>query len=203
MKRVLSIQLLLLLAIVSKGQETVLSVAPTLSNVFHYQFVAGGPNGNPKPGFSIAVEHVRSTTNRVSYGYGVSYQFSQVKLVPEPMLEREPHVEAINLISVGFKTVFNFRKGYYLSTDPLIGIQLKSSSQKSISNQSGLGISIGYGRRVLLKERFSVNIEPRLWVHNVVPFVDKNIPERLTVIGLKAGLKLGRDKQASAVLNRR
>ena len=193
MKRVLSIQMLLLVAIMSKGQETVLSVAPTLNNVFHYQFVAGGLNGNPKPGFNIAFEHVRSTTSGVSYGYGVSYQFSQVKLVPNPSFEAEPHKETLTLISASFKTVFNFRKGYYLSTDPLIGIQLNSSSQKSISNQSGVGISIGYGRRVLLKERFSINVEPRLWVHNVVPFVDTNIPERLTVIGLKAGLKLGRE----------
>lgn len=194
MKRVLSIQMLLLIAIMSKGQETVLSIAPTLNNVFHYQFVAGGPGGNSKPGLNIAFEYVRSTTNRVSYGYGVSYQFSQVKLVPAPMIEGESHIETINLISASFKTIFNFRKGYYLSTDPLIDIQLNSSSQKSISNQSGVGISIGYGRRVLLNEKFSVNIEPRLWVHNVVPFVDTNIPERLTVIGLKAGIKLGRDQ---------
>jgi hypothetical protein len=41
---------------------------------------------------------VRSTTNRVSYGYGVSYQFSQVELVPEPMIDAEPHKESINLI---------------------------------------------------------------------------------------------------------
>ena len=178
----------------SKGQETVLSFAPTLNNVFHYQFVEGGPNANSRPGFNVAYEHVRSTTNRVSYGYGVSYQFSQVKLVPAPMIEREPHVETINLITASFKTVFNFRKGYYLSTDPLIDIQLNSSSQKSIRNQSGAGISIGYGRRVLLNKRFSINIEPRVWVHNVVPFVDTNIPERLTVIGLKAGLKLGQNQ---------
>jgi len=193
MKRVLSIQLLLLIAFMSKGQETVLSFAPTLNNVFHYQFVSGGLNANSRPGLNVAFEHVRSTTNRVSYGYGVSYQFSQVKLIPEPMIGGEPHIESINLISASVKTVFNFRKGYYLSTDPLIDIQLNSSSQKSISNQTGVGISIGYGRRILLNEKISINIEPRLWVHNVVPFVDTNIPERLTVIGIKAGLKLGRD----------
>lgn len=178
----------------SKGQETVLSFAPTLNNVFHYQFVSGGASGNSKPGINIAFEHVRSTTNRVSYGYGVSYQFSQVELVPGPGIEGESHIETINLISASFKTVFNYRKGYYLSTDPLIDLQLNSSSQKSIDNQSGLGVSIGYGKRILINEKFSINIEPRLWVHNVLPFVDTNIPQRLTVFGLKAGLKLGWDK---------
>jgi hypothetical protein len=194
MKRLLSIQMLLLIAIISKGQEIVLSFAPTLNNVFHYQFVSGGITGNSKPGLNIAFEYVRSTTNHISYGYGVSYQFSRVEIVPEPMTEAEPHKESINLISASFKTVFNFRKGYYLSTDPLIDLQLKSSSQKSIDNQSGLGVSIGFGKRVLVNESFSINIEPRLWVHNVVPFVDTNIPQRLTVFGLKAGFKLGRDK---------
>lgn len=194
MKRVISIHILILIAFLSKGQETVLSFAPTLNNVFHYQFVSGGVSGNSKPGFNIAFEYVRSTTNRVSYGYGVSYQFSQVEIVPEPMIEAEPHKETINLISASFKTVFNFRKGYFLSTDPLIDIQLNSSSQKSIDNQSGAGVSIGFGKRVLLNERISINLEPRIWVHNVVPFVDTNIPQRLTVFGIKAGLKLRRDK---------
>lgn len=193
MKKLLSIHMLLLLVIMSKGQETVLSFAPTLNNVFHYQFVSGGPNANSRPGLNVAFEHVKSTTNRVSYGYGISYQFGQVKLIPAPMIEREPHTESINIISASFKTVFNFQKRYYLSTDPLIGIQLKSSSQKSISNQSGVGISIGYGKRILLNEKSSINIEPRLWIHNVVPFVDTDIPERLTVIGIKAGIKLGRE----------
>jgi len=178
----------------SKGQETVLSFAPTLNNVFHYQFVSGGVTGNSKLGLNIAFEYVRSTTNRVSFGYGVSYQFSQVEIVPAPMIEAEQHKESINLISASFKTVFNFRKGYYLSTDPLIDIQLKSSLQKSIDNQTGIGISIGFGKRILLKEKFSINIEPRLWVHNIVPFVDTNIPQRLTVFGIKAGLNLGRKK---------
>jgi hypothetical protein len=194
MKRVLSIQSLLLTAFISKGQETVLSFAPTLNNVFHYQFVEGGPTGNSKFGLNIALEYVRSTTNRVSYGYGVSYQFSQVEIVPEPMIEREPHKESINLISASFKTVFNFRKEYYMSTDPFIDVQLNSSLQKSIDNQSGVGISIGFGKRILLKEKFSINIEPRLSVHNIVPFVDTNIPQSLTVFGIKAGLKLGRNK---------
>ena len=130
----------------SKGQETVLSFAPTLNNVFHYQFVSGGATGNSKLGLNIAFEYVRSTTNRVSYGYGVSYQFSQVEIVPAPMIEAEQHKESINLISASFKTVFNFRKGYYLSTDPLIDIQLNSSLQKSIDNQTGIGISIGFGK---------------------------------------------------------
>lgn len=193
MKKVLSIQLLLLIAIMGKGQEAVLSLAPTFNNVFYYQLVAGGPSGNAKPGLNIAFEYVRSTTNCFSYGYGVSYQFSQVEIVPQPMLEVEPHSETVNLISASFKTVFNFRRGFYVSTDPHVSIQLNSSSQKSIDNQSGLGISMGFGKRILLNDRFSISIEPRLWIHNVVPFVDTNIPQRLTVFGLKAGLRLGGD----------
>jgi hypothetical protein len=194
MKRVLLIQLLLLIAFFGKSQEVALSFAPTLNNVFHYQFVSGGITGNSKPGLYIAFEYVRSTTNRVSYGYGVSYQISRVEVVPETMIDVERHKETIKLISASFKTVFNFRKGYYLTTDPLIDIQLISSSQKSINNQSGIGVSIGFGKRVSLNERFSIHIEPRLWIHNVVPFVDTNIPQRLTVIGLKAGLNFGRNK---------
>lgn len=193
MKKVLLISLLLLIAIIGKGQEMVLSLAPTWSNFAYFQSVAGGPSGNYKPGVNIAFEYVRSTTNKFSYGCGVSYQFSQVEIVPNHVVEADPHKETQNVILASFKTVFNFRNGYYLSADPHIGIQLNRSSQESIDDQSGVGVSMGYGKRVLINERFSINIEPRLWVHNVVPFVDTNIPKRLTVIGLRAGLKLGRE----------
>jgi len=194
MKKILLIQLLLLLVLGSNGQDRVISFAPTLNNAFHYQFVSGGASRNSKPGLNIGFEYVKSTTNRVSYGYGLGYQWGRVGIVPAPMIEGEPHNEAVNLLSASFKLVFNFRKNFYLSTDPLVDLQLHSPSQKNISNQTGLGISVGFGKRILFNNRFSIRIEPRLWVHNVVPFVDATIPDRLTAIGLKVGLKLGSDK---------
>lgn len=189
------ILLLLSAALIINGQDLSLSVAPTINNVFYYQFVAGGYSGNSKAGFNVSAEYIRSGTQKISWGFGLCYQYSRVEIVPAPMPpeERIPHTETVNLVTPGFKTVFNFRKEFYLTADPFIDIQLKSETQSSIDNQTGLGISLGFGKRIPISEGIFIMLEPRLWVHNVVPFVDNNLAVRLTVVGLKAGINLRKE----------
>ena len=141
MKKESFMLLLLFAAMVMNGQDLSLSVAPTINNVFYFQMVTGGYSGNSKPGFNASMKYIRSGTDRVSFGFGLSYQYSRVEIVPAPMPpeERIPHTETVNLVTPGFKTVFNFRKGFYLTADPFIDIQLKSETQSSIDNQTGLG----------------------------------------------------------------
>ena len=32
--------------------------------------------------------------------------------------------------------------------------------------------------------------DPMLWIHNIVPFVERNTPDRMTVLGIKVGLTI-------------
>ena len=190
MYRIIPIFLFLIFATIIKGQDLIISFAPTYNNVFYYQGVKGGVSGNSKFGCNVSLEFIKSEANKISYGFGLSYQYSNVEIVPAPLppIETVTHTESLNLIIVNFKTVFNFRKECFLSLDPFLDLQLKSESQQTIDDQTGIGLSAGFGKRFPLKNGMFINLEPRLWVHNIVPFVDNLRPLRLTILGLKAGI---------------
>jgi len=189
MKKIISIVFFICLSILGKSQEFTIFVAPTVNNLYYYNFVKGGSSGNYKLGIYASFEYFRSKERIVTWGYGLSLQRSNVEIVPSP-LNVETHIENFNLISGNLKVLFNLPDEYYLSVDPFIDLQLKSNTQISHYDQTGLGLSLGLGKRLLIREAISIKIEPRMWVHNIVPFVDKNLPKRLTVFGIKAGFTL-------------
>jgi len=195
MKKIFLLLPILLISTIIRGQELSFSIAPTWSNVYHFLPVTGGFSGNAKAGFSASFEYLKNDANKFSWGVGLSYEFSRIEIVPAPMPPEEPvlHTETVNLLSPGFKARFNFRKGFFLCTDPFIGIDLNSASQRSIDNQTGLGFSFGFGKKIPLGEDRFLHIEPYVRVHNVMPFVDYRLPIRLTVLGLKAGITFLRE----------
>lgn len=187
MKKVIPFFFFICLSSLGKSQELTIFVAPTVNNVYYYNFVVGGSSGNYKLGIYASFEYFRSKENILTWGYGLSLQRSNVEIVPAPNIGGEIHIENVNLISGNLKVLFNLPDEYYLSIDPFIDLQLKSNTQSSIDDQTGWGLSFGLGKRLSIRETISMKIEPRMWVHNIVPFVDKNLSKRLTVFGIKAG----------------
>ena len=173
------------------GQVIRISVAPTISNARYFPTVVGGYGSDGKLGVAASVEYVKSMKTRFSYGFGVDYLHSKVEIIPAPTGEpRESHIESINVLAVSFKTVYNLRKLYF-SANPLLDIQLPSDSQSSVDKQTGLGVSFSVGWRFEIAENIGFTLEPMIWIHNIVPFIDQSAPERLVVVGLKAGISLG------------
>jgi len=103
MKKIILISFFSLIVINGNCQEFTLQISPTLSNIFHYQFVAGGPGGNAKLGLALSFECYKSSFNKISFGFGLNYQFSRVEIVPEPFLQAESHLESVHLVSASIK----------------------------------------------------------------------------------------------------
>lgn len=183
---------IILISIFSFSQELSFFVGPNLSNAFYYQFVAGGASKSTKVGFNSAIEYILINDKKVSWGVGVGFQNSRVSIKPafwgQPEVERIAHIEQSNILYVNSKMIFRKRSASYLSLDPLIGIQLNESSPNSIDNQTGIGLSFSCVKRINLNESVFLKIEPKLSVYNIVPFVSKDLPERLTSIGLNIGV---------------
>jgi len=178
----------------SNGQDLKVSVAPTWNSAFYYRFVTGGPSREAKSGMNASIEYMRPLSEMVKYGFGVGYQFCTVGIIPAPFSESSPHTESLSLVSACVKIEFHFRKEYFLSVDPFIGYQPDYNSWQTIDNQTGLGLSIGFGKQIPVFKSGFIEIEPKLWVYNIVPFADINLPMRLTIFGLKAGFILCHSK---------
>jgi hypothetical protein len=174
------------------GQEIKVSVAPTINAGLHYQFVAGGPGQNIKAGFTTSFDYLFLQDKKVNFGLGLNYHFSQVEFVPnlntDDMLL---HTENVSLISFRFKTMYKLKNLFYISLDPSADFHLKYDSQQTLNKQTGLGLSIGLGKNIKIKESVYLNLEPRLWIHNIIPFTEINNSYHLTTLGLNVGLVFG------------
>lgn len=174
------------------GQEFKISVAPTVSSGLYYQFVAGGPGQNLKAGFTTSFDYLILNDKRINLGFGLNYHFSKVEFVPNPNTGDMPlHTENVNLISIRFLTNLKLRNQFYISLDPSADFHLNYESQQTLDKQSGIGLSFGFGKNIKIKEAVALNIEPKLWIHNIIPFNESNLPYRLTTIGLNLGLVFG------------
>ncbi|MCF6332149.1 MAG: hypothetical protein L3J11_02605 [Draconibacterium sp.] len=192
MKKILLTFTIILISFFSFSQEVSLSVGPNFGSAFYCQFVAGGASKSPKTGFNSAIEYISKNNKKISWGVGVGFQNNRVSIKPafwgQPEEERIAHNEKSNILFFNFKMVFRKRDASYLSLDPLIGIQLNESSRNSIDNQTGIGLSFSYVKKIDLNESVFLKIEPKLSVYNIVPFVGNSWQERLTSIGLNIGV---------------
>jgi hypothetical protein len=189
MKKIVLSGIFLILTSILFGQEFKISIAPTINSGLYYQFVTGGPGQNLRAGFTSSFDYLILKDNRINFGLGLNYQFSQVEFVPNLNTGDMPlHTENVNLISIRFKTVYNLKNQFYLSLDPSADLHLNYDSQQTLDKQSGIGLSFGLGKNVKIKEAVAINIEPKLWIHNIIPFNESNFPYRLTTFGLNLGL---------------
>ena len=198
-KNIVAVTFLIVQSLISYGQDFSFSLTPTVNYASYLRLVEGGVVRVREPGCIVSFEYELGNSNRITYGAGLSYQFSQVTLKAQKTSEFVnplSHKEKVNLLLFSLKSVYNMRNDYYLSFDPFVGIQLESDSQKAIDNQTGLGLSLGIGKKVDIGESFYLKIEPRLGISNIVPFRKENLPLRVTACGLKLGIGI-RNKRLS------
>lgn len=193
MRKLIISSIIFFLTTMLYGQEFKISLAPTINSAHLYWAVKGAPPGqNWKAGFSTSFDYLFIRDKKINFGLGINYHFSQVEFIfnsnTGDMILR---TENINLISLRFRTVYILKNHFYISLDPAIDLHLNYDERQLLDNQSGLGLSLGIGKNIRINDALLLNIEPKLWVHNIVPFHNESLPYRLTTIGLNFGLVFG------------
>jgi hypothetical protein len=173
------------------GQELRLSLAPTFSNVYHLKYAKSTPYGAADFGYTGSLDYLFVTNKRVDFGIGLTYQISQVVIWIPDLSDFTPAHERIDLFSISFKTRVKLPNEFYLSFDPSLDKQVNYDRYHFADNQTGLGLSVGFGRNFRVSDGLFLNIEPRLWIHNLVPYNKLERPFMLAVAGINFGLVLG------------
>lgn len=175
------------------SQELKISVAPTISDVNFYNYVIGASFGQPRFGINSNIDYLFVTNKRVEYGIGLGFQNCHVYLMtPSPSFnDYSAATEGVNILSINLRSVYNLKKDFYITIVPSLDLQVKPNDLQKINNQTGLGLSFGIGKNIKLNESLSFNIEPRLWIHNLIPLESVNHPYRLTTAAINLGLVFG------------
>lgn len=167
-----------------------ISVAPTDNIAIYYQAVTGGAGVNNKTGFSTSFEYLFRSNKIINLGFGLCYQFAQVEYTPNMNTGDwfTGQIDKISLLSLNFSTIFRSKNDFYLSLNPMLTLQTNYNSDFITDDQSGLGISVSVGKYFKLNDKLRLNIEPRLWINNIVPLQDDHLYKKLTTLGLNLGL---------------
>jgi len=190
MKKIILTSCVILLTTLLSGQNFRVAVTP-ISNVFHSKYV-GDTYDNPKLGFNANLDYLFSTNNSVNFGIGLDYQSSKTLNVrPIGPAELSAQSEKINICSISLKSMFKLTKEFYFSFDPTIDYQANYDKTQITDNQSGIGLSVGAGGNFIINNFLQFNVEPRLWIHNIIPFNDIKSPFRLSAAGINLGLIFG------------
>jgi hypothetical protein len=167
-----------------------ISVAPTNNFVLIPEGMVGGPGMNNKPGFITSFEYIFRSNKIINLGAGLSYQFAQIEYTPNINTSDwfTGQVDKISVISFNFSTIVKSKQDFYLSLSPIITLQTNYNSDFITANQSGLGMSFSVGKYFNLNNKLRLNIEPRLWINNIVRFQEEKLYNKLTTLGLNLGL---------------
>lgn len=191
MKRSILFCYALIVTTILSGQEIRISIGPNY-NVFHHKFVSEQPYGSPKLGLSINLDYLFTTDNKIEFGIGLGYQSSSLfKVIQVSPVQISEFTEKINLCSFSFKSIYKISKEFYISLDPSVEIQTNNNPLETTENQSGLGLSFAVGGNFRLNKYLLFNVEPRLWMHNLISFHNQDSPFRLSVVGINLGLVFG------------
>ena len=176
------------------GQELRFSVALT-SNVFHKSYDGDETYDSQARGISASIDYLHFVKNKLGLGIGLGFQQNKTNNISLTMpTEYFLSTEKINLLTISLKSKYNISRLFYFSLDPLIDFHLNYDPLQVTDNQSGLGFSTGIGGNFKLKNRLYFNVEPRLWMHNLVPFHNIDTPFRLSAVGINLGLMLDQNK---------
>jgi hypothetical protein len=178
---------ILFLPLISNGQDLIICAAPTINDANYIPRGEGGHFSYPNFGINLSLDYLFTNEKKIVYGFGFGYQYSRVKFKPE-YEPQDSYLESANLISIDSKFILRLKTKSFISIDPFIGLHINSSASGSIYNQTGLGLSIGYGRIIPVNESLRIFIEPRWRLYRILPIPYDDWPRRLIVLGLKIGI---------------
>jgi len=133
----------------------------------------------------FGIRYLKPITSKLYVETGLNYLSMQLKVNPAPMgIIIEPRYEDLNIISVPVYANYTLGKYFFVNGGPIVDFQ---TTENSINSQSGIGYSLGLGGKYELN-KFALFINPNFKRHAVIPFEKEMYQQKLTEIGIQAGL---------------
>lgn len=94
----------------------------------------------------------------------------------------------LSLLEVPVLLSMNLGKYFYAHAGPNFHFQLQGNDQY-VDKQNGIGFYAGIGGNYYFTSNFGLFVEPFAKANSIILFTDSNYPDRITVLGIKTGLK--------------
>jgi len=94
----------------------------------------------------------------------------------------------LSLLEVPVLLSMNLGKYFYAHAGPNFHFQFQGNDQY-VDKQNGIGFYAGIGGNYYITSNFGLFVEPFAKANSIILFTDSNYPDRITVLGIKTGLK--------------
>ncbi len=178
-------------AINTKGQNNIYGISFGMGGgTILKQSLEGGASYDLNSGFSVGLQYGRKLTDKTQFITGLNLYNNRVMVTsnPNPDFDIPPKNYDLRLIYIPL--VFKFAMGKYLyMTSGLLG-DIDISKVKSITDQSGIGATLGIGTEISIGDNFSIQINPYLNFHGLLTMDKEYYPERVLDSGLKVNFNI-------------
>jgi putative salt-induced outer membrane protein YdiY len=177
------------IAISIYGQEIVITVAPTVNFAVINKSNSLVKDQSLMAGIGSSIKYIFVNNHSYNFGLGLGYHYAQVKFTNYGDFVAEiPYTETVNLFSFNLISAYNFKNNFYLNFEPSIDFHFGQNESQTIDNQSGVGLNLGLGKKVKIKDNLSFIVEPGFGIHNIIPFSNEKHINRLATVELNLGL---------------
>lgn len=194
MKRVLiSIVFIVGMVITSKGQNNAYGISIGIGNgTILKEALDGGASYDINTGFSIGLQYSRKLSNKLHLMTSINLYDNSVTVTPgfHPDIDMTPKTYDARLIYIPLLLKVDLSK-YFFINGGLIG-DIDITKDNYITNQSGIGASLGMGAEFSIDDKFSIQLNPYLNFHGLILTTKENYPERIFDLGVKLNLIIKR-----------
>jgi hypothetical protein len=190
MKKAFLLITTILISKMTFGQEFGISISPSINNLFHSIDIIGLPNYISRSGVGIGLTYVHRPERKINLLYSLYYQHSNIKIDPfiDPNYNLPAYILTIDLLSGGLAADFRLKDSFSVNVGPTADFQLKDDPRSGSNDQTGIGLSAGIGARLKINDKIFLKLEPRIWIHNIIPIPKEPLHLKLVQVGLDIGL---------------
>ena len=178
---------------VSTGQSSTYGISIGVGNgLIMQQTLIGSGSVDLNTGLSFGFQYSRKLTNRLHFVTGVNWYKGSISVTPAfyPGIDNTQRKYDIQLIYIPVLLKVDLSKHFFLNGG-LIG-DFDITKNKQITNQSGMGVGLGFGTEFSITPNFLVQINPYINLHGLILTNSENHPERILDAGIKLNLLLNK-----------
>ncbi len=165
------------------SNEIGIYLGPVGSDLIRMTTLDGGASYHNDVSYEFGARYLRDIGDKLSIETGISIFQATVEVSSIFSSSNRTEYD-LTLVSIPIWLNYQIANKFYVNGGPTLDFQTKDYFSDS---QSGIGFSIGLGRRFTLG-RLVLNFNPMIDYHAVLPFEKENNQQRLLEIGVLIGM---------------
>jgi hypothetical protein len=170
----------------NKGQIGISFSSFGESESIHFKRVDGGGSFDGNDFYTLGLTYLKPINKTLSLETGLEYSNFKTIVKFPPNFKTQPISGNLSLLTIPLSLRVNFLNYVFINGGLFLGFQTGKST--GISQQNGIGGSLGAGLKYDFENGISIFANPYLKIHSLLPFSPGRYHQRLLENGFRFGI---------------